>query len=231
MSKALYLELMKRVLTDQIHHPSPARLDGTDWPTLGFTMIGMARLDNLAYCVETLLAEEVHGDVLEAGVWRGGAAIYLRALFRAYGVTDRTVWLADSFAGLPPPKPQYPLDAADKHHLEDALAVSLETVKANFETFDLLDQQVKFLKGWFHETLYEAPVKSLALLRLDGDMYESTWVTLDALYDRVSKGGFIVVDDYGYIESCRRAVHDFLAARNLAPRIHKIDWTGVYWRK
>lgn len=227
----LYIELLKRVLMDQIHNDDPKRLDGKDWPAQGFTMVGKKRLDNLQFCAEQVLQDKIEGDFLEAGVWRGGAAILLRGLLKAHNCTDKTVWLADSFQGLPPPKPEWEADAGDTLHEYEELAVSLDAVKANFARFELLDNQVKFIPGWFHETLHAAPVNKLALLRLDGDMYESTYVSLQALYDKVSPGGFVIVDDYGFLESCRKAVHDFLDSRGLKPEIVTVDWTGVYWRK
>lgn len=227
----LYLDLLKKVLTDRIHNDKPARLDGQDWPANGFTMIGQQRLDNLQYCAEAVLNEDVPGDFLEAGVWKGGAAILLRAVLKAHNCSSRQVWLADSFQGLPPPKPQWKEDEGDTLHQFTELAISLDQVKENFRVLGLLDNQVQFIPGWFHETLKNAPVEKISLLRLDGDMYESTYVTLEALYDKVSVGGIIIVDDYGYLESCKKAVHDFLDERNLAPDIQKIDWTGVFWRK
>lgn len=228
---SLYIELLKKVLMDQIHNDDPKRIDGRDWPAQGFTMVGKKRLENLQYCVEKVMEDNVPGDFLEAGVWRGGAAMLLRALLKAHECEDRTVWLADSFQGLPPPKPNWEADAGDTLHQYKELAVSLDQVKKNFTSFGLLDEQVRFIPGWFHETLYTAPVGPLALLRLDGDMYESTYVSLEALYDKVSPGGYVIVDDYGFIESCRKAVHDFLDSRSLKPEIITVDWTGVYWRK
>jgi hypothetical protein len=218
-------------LTDQITHPSDARIEGTDWPEFGFTMVGLKRLENIQTCATEVIKQNVEGDFLEAGVWKGGASLFMRAILESYGVRDKTVWLADSFKGLPPPKAEYTADKDDTHYQYDQLAVSLEQVKRNFQTFGLLDDQVKFIKGWFHETLYTAPVEKLSLLRLDGDMYESTYVSLEALYHKVSIGGFVIVDDYGYIDSCRRAVHDFLNKNSLHPTIQKIDWTGVFWKK
>jgi hypothetical protein len=231
MPHSLYIELIKKVLTDEIHNPSPARRDGKDWPELGFTMIGAARLDNIQRCIESILQEGIAGDFLEAGVWKGGAAMFMKAMLLEAGINDRTVWLADSFQGLPPPNADYPADAEDVHYQHEALAISLQDVQENFRKLDLLDENVRFVQGWFHETLPHCPVRQLALLRLDGDMYESTIVTLEALYDCVSPDGYVIVDDYGYLESCRQAVHDFLQARSLQPRIEKIDWTGVFWRK
>jgi hypothetical protein len=204
---------------------------GNDWPADAETMIGMARLDNLQECVETVLREAVAGDLLEAGVWRGGASIFMRAVLAAYGVKDRRVWVADSFCGLPAPDaekfPQdLPIDLSGYSQLE----VSLDQVKANFSRYRLLDDQVRFIEGWFKDTLTVAPVEKLALLRLDGDYYESTIQILEALYHKVSPGGFVVVDDYGAIEQCRAAVTDFRAARGIDDEIVPVDWTGVYWR-
>ena len=231
MKNHLYLDLLKNVLTDQINHPSEARREGTDWPENGFTMIGLKRLNNIQMCATEVIEKKIEGDFLEAGVWKGGASIFMRAILRSSEIRDKTVWLADSFKGLPPPNDEYPADKDDIHYQYEKLAISLEQVKRNFQIFDLLDDQVRFIEGWFHETLFTAPVDKISLLRLDGDMYESTYVSLDALYHKVSAGGFVIIDDYGYIESCRRAVHDFLDKNSLKPSIKKIDWTGVYWIK
>lgn len=231
MNRNLYLSLMKNVLTDQINDPSNARIDGTDWPKNGFTMVGLKRLENIQECAESVIKEGILGDFVEAGVWRGGASIFMRAILKSYEVNDRSIWLADSFKGLPPPKPEYPADKNDTHYLHQELGISQDQVKANFKKFDLLDDQVKFIEGWFHETLFNCLVKKIALLRLDGDMYESTFVSLEALYHKVEVGGYVIIDDYGYIESCRQAVHDFLDKNSLKPSLNKIDWTGVYWRK
>ena len=95
----------------------------------------------------------------------------------------------------------------------------------------MLDQNVAFLKGWFSETLHQAPIKSLAVLRLDGDMYESTMDSLKALYAKVSPGGFVIIDDYGAIEACKKAVTDFREENGITAEIIDIDKIGVYWRK
>ena len=182
-------------------------------------------------CAAEIIENNIEGDFLEAGVWKGGASLFMRAILKSYEIRDKSVWLADSFMGLPPPKPEYPADKDDAHYQHEELAVSLEQVKRNFQSFGLLDDQVRFIEGWFHETLFTAPIDKISLLRLDGDMYESTYVSLEALYHKVSIGGYIIIDDYGYIESCRQAVHDYLDKNALKPLIQKIDWTGVYWRK
>ena len=237
-----YLDLLAKSLTNQIYGDVPidywsgGRFDplvrslGRDWPSQAMTMIGDARLDNIRRLVREILVAEVPGDLIETGVWRGGACIFMRGLLKAYDVRDRRVWVADSFAGLPPPDPRYARDQGDAHHTFPQLAVDLGTVQENFRKFDLLDEQVVFLPGWFADTLPAAPIDRLALLRLDGDMYGSTMDALLALYHKVSPGGFVIVDDYGAVPACRQAVTDFREARGITAQIEEIDGLGVFWR-
>ena len=208
------------------------RMEGRIWPVIAHTMIGLKRLDNLEFCIEQVIAKGVPGDLIETGVWRGGATIFMRAMLKAYGVTDRYVWVADSFEGLPPPdEGNYPPDAGDRLHEARELAISLEQVKANFDKYGLLDDQVRFLKGWFRDTLPVAPIQRLAVLRLDGDMYQSTMDALVNLYPKLSQGGFVIVDDYGAIPACRQAVNDYRSADGITEHIRSIDWTGIFWQK
>jgi O-methyltransferase len=241
----LYLDLLKRSLTgllssDEAYLPGEEsrapfdlerRLQGRDWPVTAETMIGLARLDNLESCVTHVIRDRVPGDLIETGVWRGGAAILMRAVLEAYGDTERQVWVADSFAGLPrPDADRYPADAGDSLWTHPELAVSLDEVKRNFAKYGLLGDRIRFLAGWFRDTLPTAPIERLAVLRLDGDLYESTMVGLTALYPKVSPGGFVIVDDYA-LETCRAAVDDYRAEHGIVDDIHVVDWTGVYWRK
>lgn len=205
---------------------------GKDWPGSAETMIGLRRLDNIQQCVERILAEKIPGDLIETGVWRGGAAIFMRAVLLAYGDLERRVWLADSFQGLPQPDPlRYPQDRDDRLFTYTELAVSQAAVRRNFERYGLLDAGVCFLEGWFRDTLPNAPIEQLSLLRLDGDMYESTIDALTSLYQKVSQGGYIIVDDYGSVEGCMQAVTDFRKEHNITDPIHSIDGSGVYWKK
>jgi O-methyltransferase len=204
---------------------------GRVWPKYAHTMIGEKRLDNIRLCMERVLDDDVPGDFIETGVWRGGATIFMRAVLRAYGITERKVYVADSFEGLPPPDPDRPSDRGDRHHTFEQLRVSLDEVKRNFDRYGLLDDQVEFLKGWFSETLPRAPIDRLALMRLDGDMYQSTMDALVNLYPRLSVGGFVIVDDYGAIPACRRAVNDYREKLGIVDSLTNIDWTGVYWRR
>lgn len=210
-----------------------ARKLGLDWPADALTMIGMQRLTSLQRCVETVLEEDVPGDLVECGVWRGGASILMRAVLSAYGDDKRSVWLCDSFEGVPPPDTtRYEADRGIRlHRAAGVLAVSEDQVRANFERYGLLDDKVRFLPGWFKDTLQDAPIDRIALLRLDGDLYESTIQALDALYPRLSSGGFCIIDDYHAIDACRQAVTDYRAEHGVTARIQEIDGTGVLWRK
>jgi len=195
-------------------------------------MIGLTRLDNIEHCVEDILSDDVPGDFIEAGAWRGGAAIFMRGLLMAHGIIDRRVWVADFFSGLPSPDAErYPADRSDKHHKSPALAVSADVVRANFRRYSLLDERVRFVEGWFRNTLPQLREHTWALVRLDGDMYESTMDGLTHLHPRLSPGGYLIVDDYGAIPTARQAVDDYRAANDINEPLKSIDWTGVYWRR
>jgi O-methyltransferase len=206
---------------------------GLDWPAEAETMIGMQRLTSLQQCVETVLAEDIPGDLVECGVWRGGACILMRAVLAAYGDQTRSVWLADSFEGVPRSDPaNYEADKGIRADFAAGiLGVSEAEVRANFERYGLLDDQVRFLPGWFKDTLHDAPIERISVLRLDGDLYESTIQALDALYPRLSPGGFCIVDDYQAVKACEQAVTDYRAKHGVSADIVDIDGTGVLWRK
>ena len=194
-------------------------------------MIGRKRLRNIRFCIEQILRDDITGDFIETGVWRGGAAIYMRAVLKAHSVDDRTVWVADSFRGLPAPDPKYPADENDLLHLRSGLVVSQAEVEGNFRSFGLMDSHVQFLPGWFEDSLKTLPGITLALLRIDCDLYSSTHTVLTHLHDLVADGGYVIVDDYGAIPACRLAVDSFRRLRNISDPIIEIDHTGIYWRK
>jgi O-methyltransferase len=211
--------------------PAATRAMGRDWPVYAQTMIGVKRLRNLRRCIQEVLADGVPGDLIEAGCWRGGAAIMMRGTLKAHGARGRTVFAADSFAGVPAPDPErYPEDAGDLNYTADALAVPLEDVKANFERYGLLDENVRFLEGLFKDTLPTVRDNTWAVVRLDGDLYESTKDGLENLYPGLSAGGFMIIDDFGW-DNCRRAVEDFRREHDITDPIERIDWVGAYWRR
>lgn len=239
-----YIDLLVKVVANTIYqdpaiepgnsaiHRADLRETGRDWPQVAHTMIGLKRLDNLRMAVETVLQDEVPGDFIETGVWRGGACILMRGILKAYEDKSRKVFVADSFAGLPAPSPErYPADAGDIHHTIDFLAVSREAVERHFAAYDLLDEQVRFIEGFFEDTLPQYPFGPLSVLRLDGDMYSSTIVALEALYPRLSPGGFLIIDDFGAVPACKKAVEDYRAQNGITEPIQIIDWAGAYWRK
>jgi len=221
------LQLMQGRSFDPLEHEE-GRVLG---PTYAHTLIGMRRLNNLEMCVETVLHDGVPGDLIETGVWRGGACIFMRGVLAAHGITDRRVILADSFEGLPPPDMErWAADRDSAFHMDPFFAVSQADVEENFRRYGLLDSQVVFLPGWFSDTLPKAPVETLAILRLDGDMYGSTMEALSNLYPKLSVGGFCIVDDYS-LPGCRQAVDDYRALHGVREPLIEIDWTGWYWRK
>lgn len=211
--------------------------EGGNWKSrparFSHTMIGLRRLDNLDYCAAEVVRSGIEGDFMEAGVLQGGAAIFLRGLQVAYGEPHRRMWVADSFAGLPPAQHEHDvaigIDFTEPK--QPWLAWPLHAVQDNFRTYGLLSDEVRFIEGWFSETLPHAPIEKLAILRLDADLYESTRDVLVPLYDKVVPGGFIIVDDYHAFEACRRAVDEFRAERGDTAMMRRIDWSGVYWQK
>ena len=246
----LYLELLKRVLTNTLFEGEPNTDQESELHFVqGFiqhyingpaiTMLPIARMDNLRTCVEDVMARGVPGDLIETGVWRGGATIFMRAVLRAHGVIDRNVWVADSFEGLPEPDAvKYPIEAkahqgAVMRKTYNHFAVDINDVRRNFAAFDLLDERVRFLKGWFKDTLPAAPIKTLAVMRLDGDYYESTMDGLINLYDKLSVGGYAIIDDYGEDSwtYCRRAVDEFREQRGIDEPMIRVDSKCYYWQR
>ena len=236
--KRTAVSLMSRVLSSrdlmimkQRNLTEHQKANGQFWPLYADTMIGMKRLDQLQAAIEAILAEGVEGDFIETGVWRGGACIFMRAVLAAYGVTDRRIFVADSFEGLPEPDPQKcPADRDSLYHTVKFLAVSREEVERNFAKYGLLDDGVVFLKGWFKDTLPSVRTEKLALLRLDGDMYESTLDALGNLYPKLSPGGFCIIDDF-FLGPCRLAVEEYRAAHAIGAEMRVIDTCSAYWRK
>lgn len=206
------------------------RAQGFDWPWSGLTMVGLARLDDLQSCVEQIVADGVPGDLIEAGVWRGGASILMRATLDSLGAADRTIWLADSFRGLPPPDEAFPEDRRLDLSWIGYLAASVDEVRGHFARFGC-ERGIEFVEGFFEESLPALRSQSWSLVRIDADTYESTWVALDSLYPGLSVGGFLIVDDYQFVEECRAAVDDFRREHGIEEAIETIDQVGVRWRR
>ncbi len=218
-------------LVRRFTYSADARAEGRDWPPDAETKIGLRRLDNLEACVHEVLTDRVPGDLIETGVWRGGACIFMRAMLSAYADPSRSVWVADSFQG--PPRP----GSHRADHADDALwtvrylAAPMEQVKGNFARYGMLDDRVRFLPGWFADTLPTAPVEQIAVMRLDGDRYDSTMVALRCLYPKLSVGGYVIVDGYQATRGCQRAVDDFRAEHGIADELRPVDWSCRFWRR
>jgi hypothetical protein len=293
----LYLDAIRRSLTNILYEDRPAfiygrdkqfkhsehfdlrsRVFGEDFPLLAHTMVGIKRLENIQKCLTDVLESQVPGDIVEAGVLRGGAAIFARAVLKAYGVTDRRVLACDTF---PDPaqrgvgrmiaiqfigaltyipsanwrrklfgwlqskvrEKRFPdsLEPSDElinlnfwllrnMDFNRTACASLEHVKSYFARYGLLDDQVVFVRGFFSETLDDATVGKIALLRLDADIYESTRDALTLLYPKLSPGGYCIIDDY-HLADCRRATDEYRAQHSIREPFMAIDDLSVYWKK
>lgn len=207
------------------------RNEGKDWPMHGYSMAGNVRLQNVQQSLEAVLSEGIPGSFVECGVWRGGASIYAAAVLHAYGITDRDVHLVDSFKGLPPNTTDKDTVAWSKMKF---LMIPLEKVQDHFRSFGLLGPRVHFHQGYFRYALprWRGGDRSpIAVLRMDGDMWESTMDQFYNLWDDIAPGGFIIVDDYGVVVEARKAVHDFLDHHGYQVAIHDIDGVGAWFRK
>jgi len=237
--RAAYLDLMRDSLIGKLNQ-DPAlpssnvdgyrpdyREQGWDWPSKAPSMIGALRMENVRRECERVIEENVPGDFVETGVWRGGAAIMMRAVLAAYDISDRRVYAADSFSGFPAQS------GSDTNFTVGGVtdfAVTLEEVKSNFARYGLLNAQVVFLEGLFKDTLPAASIERIAVLRLDGDLYESTRDGL-LLYQKLSPGGSLIADDYFLFEGQRKAIDEFRNAHGIADPIMRIDHFGGYWIK
>lgn len=210
------------------------RRAGRDWPLFGYTMTGDLRVEALRKVIEDALKNNVVGDFIELGVWRGGTSIMAAAVFKAYKQTNRKVWVCDSFEGLP----EAAEGLADKNYWSQMsyLKVSKEQVMHNFQKYGLLNDNIQFVKGFFFDSLPKLRHQQLhsgwklSILRLDGDMYESCLDSIFNLYEFLSVGGYVIIDDWN-IPECNEAINEFLRTHSLVPNIVRIDKSAVYWKK
>jgi O-methyltransferase len=198
------------------------RAAGMDWPLHGLTMVGLRRLEDLQACVERVVADGVPGDVIEAGSWRGGASLLIRATLDAYG-DGRELVVADSFAG-------FPAGDGDASVAHDFLVAPLDGVREAFARFGLTER-VTFVPGFFEETMPGLAGRSWSLIRLDADTYEPTRLALRALYPGLAVGGHLLIDDYGSFEGCRRAVDEFRAEHGITEPLEQVDFTCWRWQR
>eukprot|EP00208_Stichococcus_sp_RCC1054_P003434 CAMPEP_0206144554 /NCGR_PEP_ID=MMETSP1473-20131121/24455_1 /ASSEMBLY_ACC=CAM_ASM_001109 /TAXON_ID=1461547 /ORGANISM="Stichococcus sp, Strain RCC1054" /LENGTH=322 /DNA_ID=CAMNT_0053540401 /DNA_START=55 /DNA_END=1023 /DNA_ORIENTATION=+ len=207
------------------------RAEGLDWPVYGLTMTGLMRIENIKSLLDDVLDNKVPGDFAECGVWRGGASLFARAVFAARGVTNRKVHVVDSFAGLPTATNKKDNDLWSRLNY---ISVPQEEVRRHFEAYNLLDEQVSFTKGFFRYSLptlrQRVPDLKLSVLRLDGDMYESTMDALFNLWDTLSVGGYMIIDDW-MIDVCQQAINEFYKMHDSDFKPIMIDRGAAYIKK
>ncbi|EOD09480.1 hypothetical protein EMIHUDRAFT_96747 [Emiliania huxleyi CCMP1516] len=223
-----------------------------NWPKVGTTMVGHKRLKNIVNLLLDARAANVSGSYVECGVWRGGMSIFAKAAIEVYQM-KRRVYLCDSFQGLPLPRsgslrPDETVYTAQ--WVNDSLAKSEYIVTRNFGRHGVPMNGVRLVPGFFVNSLpklrdqLKGRSERLALLRLDGDMYDATMDILYNLYDLVEVGGFVIMDDFGWAEGtnaskpslwgAKNAVLDFRAVHKIedhAHVFHNIDDAGAWFRK
>lgn len=205
---------------------------------LEFSLVGWQGMEVTYDCTRQVVADGVGGDFVECGVAQGGSALLIGLVNRKFGDGSRKLWLFDSYEGLPDPTAEDFKDGRTGVHVRplprgSCLGTIEEVGKLLFQDHGLPAESVELVKGWFQDTLPATRNRmgALALLRLDGDWYESTKVCLEMLFERVSAGGFVIVDDYFSCYGCQRATDEFLAARNLNYTIKPDGRGGAYFRK
>ena len=207
-----------------------SRASGLDWTYFGMTMTGAARLHSLLSLLRKVFESDVDGVFVEAGVWRGGSSILAQGAMLAYNESHRHVVVCDSFCGLPPGKNEY--HAGDLGwDMTPYLQVSDSEVASNFQKFGLLAPNVIFAKGFFNASMpiLRSQIQNISILRLDGDISQSTVDVLYHLYDRVSVGGYVIVDDwFGF--PAKQACIDFFQAHNTHPIVIPIDNNAAFWQ-
>ena len=208
------------------------QLERTTRMVLPYTLVSRERIQNLYRLARRIEKERVPGDVIECGVCNGGTAAVL-ARFASRSSMNRTVWLLDSFQGMPEVTPEDGAglggDTAESHigkEVGDPTRVTqvLEKVRTNMN-------RVRIVPGWFQDTLPTVTAKEIAILNIDADWYESVKLCLNAFYDRVVPGGFVSLDDYGYWPGCKRAVDEFFQARHIPYKLIPADSTAHWFRK
>lgn len=236
-----YLDLLKRAIGNYLYLGGETTaeafrcvshydLESSSWKierlSLPATLLTRKQLDLIHASVLAVERDCVAGDFLEAGVWRGGVIILLRALLNAYAIPDRRVVAADSFAGIPR-NTRATGDPVDGW--ADRWIASLEEVKKLIARFDLLDDRVVFLSGFFEDSFKTLTDERYAIIRLDSDSYDSVETSLEYLYPRVSRGGIVIIDDW-HLPGCRMAVETYRAQLGIRDPIEVVDG-NAWWTK
>ena len=202
------------------------------------TMTSIERLYALYKAVEHVVDAGISGDFVECGVWHGGSVMMMALSAAQFGVSDRTIWLYDTFSGMPPPaaidvqsltgiSASTLLDANERSETNPFWAITTRgRVEANLRRTGYPAERFRIVEGDVLQTLPGEAPREIAILRLDTDWYRSTWHELVSLYPRLTAGGALIIDDYGYWEGARRATDEFFAREKRRPMLHRIDFTG-----
>jgi hypothetical protein len=204
----------------------------------GYTMTSAERIEALVNAVRYLVANQVDGDVVECGVWRGGSSMAAAMMLKDLGDERRHLYLYDTFEGMSAPTQEdVAIDGvaasgkfAERRLGEDSsdwCRAPLDEVRRNLAATGYPADRVHFIKGKVEETLPASmPSGPIALLRLDTDWYESTRHELVHLYPRLARGGVLLIDDYGHWAGARKAVDEYFAAHPPALLLNRVDYTA-----
>ena len=203
-----------------------------------FTMTSTERMYSLYKAVNYILENNIPGDFVECGVWKGGSALLIAQMLSDKNIVDRKVILYDTYEGMSEPteqdknivgRPATSLLQESSIDIQDSIWCysSFEEVKHNLSLSGLLPECIIMIKGKVEDTIpTQLPTKSISLLRLDTDWYESTKHELNYLYPLLNKNGVLIIDDYGHWEGCRKAVDEYVLTHNLSILFNRIDNTG-----
>lgn len=202
-----------------------------------FTMTSHERLIALSRAVDYIVEQDIPGDIVECGVWRGGSMMLAAQRLMQHKSQSRNLFLFDTFEGMTEPtnsdKDHSGESAADllrKDNKENEAGIwciaNLSDVEKNVLSTGYDRSKIHFIKGRIELTLPFKQINKIAILRLDTDWYESTRHELNTLYDNVAPGGVIIIDDYGHWDGCKKAVDEFIKSRELKVYLHRIDYTG-----
>ena len=201
-----------------------------------FTMTSPERLHSLIRAVEYVVRNDIPGDVVECGVWKGGSMMAVASTLLELGTVDRALYLFDTFEGMTSPeeldrtfrgdRASDLMATADREQSWIWAVSALDEVKAAMDKVGYDRDKVVYVQGDVADTLPRSAPPTISLLRLDTDWYKSTWHELEHLYPRLSVGGVLIIDDYGHWEGARRAVDEFIEAKGLRLFLSRIDYTG-----
>jgi hypothetical protein len=201
-----------------------------------YTMLSKERLHSLYRETLKVCRENIPGDIVECGTCRGGSAALLAYVVKKYSRIPRSVYACDTFEGMPEPGDadrHNGISAADSGFPAGSLKAPLETGLLEVTRRLGLESTVVPVKGYFKDTLpgLNTKLQAIALLHADGDWYESTMDIFSILFDKVTTGSFVQIDDYGHWEGCKQAVEDFQRMRGLTFPLDRIDYTGFGFTK